>query len=203
MTALSDEMPPIADGELWVKPLGLKGDPFAIFADPAQARRMLLPAHSKLGAFPEASSHLFLGANLVVDLGRQTLANLVGGRDFPNKNWIVTKCSWGTHDTVPRFTDTTLSPQPTTVSPGGLNEIVYAVDGLGNELRKKLLYSVDWPQPFIIRYEAILEASEANGTLLKEMALWSDNERLFARKVFPAISKNNSFGLSFLWRVRF
>ena len=200
MSDLLDSSQPPADGELWVKPFRAGGaaltDPFSIFKNPADAGRALRTT-SRLGAFREAAGHIFLGSNLVVDVGRQCLANLIGGRDLtasgsvPTKQYVVTQCSWGDHDTVPRFTDTALSA-------AGANEIAY--DG---SLFKKALYSVDWPQPFIVRFEAVLEADEANDVLLKEMGLWTANTTLFARKVFPAIAKDSSFGLSFLWRVRF
>lgn len=199
-----DETMSHADGELWVRPLfiGEPRDPFSIFRDPEDVRSRLAGVQTRLGAFPEASDHIFLGSNLVVDLGRQALANLVGGRDLPDNDWVVTKASWGTYDAVPRFTDSTLSPQPVGMVAGGANEIVYKVVG-PTSYRKKAIFSVDWPQPFITRFEVVLAADEANGTLLREMGLWTENERLFARKVFPAIDKNSSFGLSFLWRVRF
>jgi len=185
------------DGELWVRALHRDGtplqDPYSIFRDPGAMRE--LNAHSLLGGFPEASGHIFLGSNLVVDLGRQTLAYLVGGKDSSasviSDNWLVTQGSWGTHDDVPRFSDSALSAS-------GANEIQYAPG-----LTKKQIFSVDWPQPFVVRFEIVLNSDEGNGYLLREMGLWTKNNTLFARKVFPAIEKNDTFALGFLWRCRF
>ncbi len=203
MDTFTDLAHPTVDGELWVKPMGRDGaalaDPYAIFRNPDQLTRL---APSALGGFPEAADHIYLGSNLVVDLGRQTLAYLIGGKDYsistPSNNWIVTKGSWGTHDEVPRFTDASLSPQAALGFTAGANEIEYAPG-----LKRKPIFSVDWPQPFIVRFEIVLDASEGNGYLIREMGLWTNNSNLFARKVFPAIEKNDTFALGFLWRIRF
>lgn len=146
---------------------------------------------------------ILVGNNMVVNLGRQTNAYLLGGRDFnsvtPNKDWIVTKASFGLYDEAPRFTDSTISPQPQLgVYVGGENEIVY--DGTN---KKKIISSVDWPQPFMVRFEILLGSDEANGYTIREMALWTDNETLFARKAIPGVIKTSDIALSWLWRVRF
>lgn len=204
---MEDSIKTLADGELWVKPVNADGsvisDPYSIFENPGLVRDSGLV--SKLGEFPEAKDHILLGNNLVVDLGRQSIAYLIGGKDFdnttPNKNWIVTQSSWGTYDEVPRFTDSSLSPQAAMGITAGANEIAYRTDS-GVPKYKKPIFSVDWPQPFIVRFEILLGTDEANGYLLREMALWTNNTTLFARKAFPAVEKTSAFGLSFLWRVR-
>lgn len=173
-------------------------DPFCIFKNPKQAISDMCE-WDKGQTFDE-TGYIPLRSNMVVNLGRQTIANLIGGRDFSADPtlWVITKCSWGTYDEVPRFTDVTLSPQPDPgVFAGGSNEIAY--DGVNT---KKQLTSVDWPQPFIVRFEANLEENEANGYLIREMGLWTSNENLFARKAFTAIEKVSDFSLSFLWRIR-
>ena len=139
-------------------------------------------------------------SNLVVDNGRQILAYLLGGKNWnsltPNKDFIVTSISFGSYDEVPRFTDTSLSPQPT-----GTNEIEVSAG-----VYKKELVSTDWPAPFIVRFEGRLEASEANGTTIREFGLWAGSQSsgylLTARKTCPAISKSSDISLSVLWRVR-
>jgi hypothetical protein len=203
---LVEQVKQAVDGELWVKPYGPDGtplsDPYSIFRSPDEVRVFGTAHASKLGNFAEADSHVFLGSNLVVDLGRQSLAYLVGGKDYTADaaidNWIITKASWGTYDEVPRFSDATLSPQAGPGITAGANEIEYSAG-----LKKKQIFSVDWPTPFIVRFEAVLNADEGNGYLIREMGLWTGNDTLFARKVFPAIEKNDTFSLGFLWRIRF
>jgi hypothetical protein len=188
-------------GEVSVRPFRKDGsplsDPYSIFKNPD-----LVKANSGGVKSQNDLGYINLSSNLVVNLGRQTIANLIGGKDWnnvtPNKDWIINKASWGTYDEAARFTDSSLSPQlEAGVTAGGENEILY--DGSN---AKKPLNAVDWPAPFIVRFEAILGADEAVGYLIREMGLWTDNDTLFARKTFPPINKSGDFGLSFLWRIR-
>ena len=169
--------------------------PWSVFTDPDAAKK-LMPEHNGDG-------EIILGNNMVVNLGRQTLAHLAGGKGYnsvvSSRDWIISYASFGTYDEAPRFTDSTLSPQPTAgVFVGGDNQIAY--DGENYLLP---IASVDWPQPFVTRFEIILGADHCVGSLIREMGLWSGNGTLFARKCFVAIEKTSEFGLTFLWRVRF
>ena len=194
------------EGAVTVRPFAAGGgelkDPFSIFAHAGDVKEKTLASKERRSVLND-SGEIFLESNLVVNLGRQTLAYLIGGRDYspttPNLNWVVTKASFGTYDEAPRFTDSTVSPQPGGGFTGGENEIVLD-PGTGET--KKVIESADWPQEFIVRFEILIKEGEANGFALREAALWCDNETLFARKVFPAINKSQEFGLSFLWRVR-
>jgi hypothetical protein len=201
----SDAIEPVITGEVLAAPYRLSDgwrmpleDPLSMFAEREAGVRCLdKPGASKVF---EDTGFIHLDDNMVVNLGRQTIANLIGGRDFdsaPN-NWVITTASFGTFDEAARFDDVSLSPQPVAGSiQGGANEILYnGVDA------KKPITSVDWPQPFIIRFEINLEPDEANGFLIREMGLWTDNGNLFARKTFPGINKISDFGVSFLWRIR-
>lgn len=184
-------------GEVSVKPFDRDGqplkDPYSIFIHPQEAKKNV-----SLQAGNE-KAYLNLHGNLVVNLGRQTLAYLIGGRDSTTTDWTVTQSSWGIGEEAPRFTDSTLSPQLVTgETSGGENEIAYNEAGD----HKKNLVSVDFPNPFIVRFESVLGADEGTGYLIREMGLWTGNGNLFARKVFPAINKSSDFGLSFLWKVR-
>lgn len=182
---------PTVAGEVSVTPRDASGaplaDPWVIFADPDFARRVLSL---------DSDGGIDLGKNMVVNLGRQTIANLIGGRASNANDWAVTKVSWGTYDEAPRFTDATLSPQPG-VTVGGENEILY--DGVN---RRKAISSVDWPVPFIVRFECILGTTEANGQTIREMGLWTHNETLFARKTMVPVVKTSAYSLVMTWRVR-
>lgn len=158
--------------------------------------------------FEEVDGHQFLALadNLVVNKGRQTIANLIGGRDYdssvPNSDWMVKFVRFGTYDSAPKFSDLTLSPQPQTgLYTGGENTIpLDAVSGVPSNA--KLISAVDWPQDFLVRFEIELGPDEANGYLVREMGLFTGNDNLFARKTFVGLSKSAAFGLTFLWRVR-
>lgn len=191
-------------GEVFLRPFDSSGkplsDPLSIFHNRTIGSAFL----KNDGARKLFEDHgiITLGDNLVVNNGRQVIANLLGGRDFnsvtPDKSWVISSISFGTYDEVPRFTDVTLSPQPSAgLYVGGENEIAY--DGVNY---KKPLVSVDWPQPFIVRFEAILGNSDCNGVLIRELGLWTYNESLFARKAIPALAKSDEWGSSILWRVR-
>ena len=192
-------------GDVFIRPFDRSGsflsNPMKVFENPRFAEKVCLSTPDARKVFDDHGI-IVLGDNLVVNSGRQIIANLLGGRNFnsssPNKDWIVSKISFGTYDEAPRFTDTTLSPQfQNGLYAGGENEIAY--DGTNY---KKVLSSVDWPQPFIVRFEGILGVDEGVGFLIRELGLWSHNETLFARKAIPAISKDDQFGFSILWRVR-
>jgi hypothetical protein len=189
-----DEIPARPTGDVMVrgmangKPLA---DPLSIFkydADRARLRNRVV------------DGWVDVDANLVVDNGRQVLAYLLGGKNWnsvtPNRDYIVSSISFGGYDEVPRFTDQTLSPQGS-----GANEIEVSAG-----VYKKPLESVDWPAPFIVRFEGRLETSEANSTTIREFGLWAGSEasgyQLIARKTTPAISKSSDISLSILWRIR-
>lgn len=207
IATFTDNAHPVGDGLLSVRPLfRTKGhrDPFSIFENPDDVRKQITQ-DALATKILQDTGHIPLGHNLVVNLARQTIANLVGGRDLsttqPKKDWVVTKASFGTYDEAPRFTDSSLSPQYLEDQfVGGENEIV--IDPLAGN-KKKAIHATDWPSPYIVRFEIILLEGEANGFLIRELGLWTHNDTLFARKAIVGISKSQDFGLSFLHRVRF
>ncbi len=189
------DKPPL-HGEVLVRAFHRDGSPAIVpFVDNGSS---FLPRPSK-----EEPGYIICGDNLVVDGGRQVIANLLGGRGYsdsaPIIDWIISKVSFGTGDQVARYTDVTLSPQPDVGLGlvGGENEIEITTG-----VYKKLISSVDWPQPFIIRMEAVLMPDEANGVLIRELGLWTSNNTLFARRVLTPVSKDSTIGLSWLWKVR-
>ena len=189
------DKPPL-HGEVLVRAFHRDGSPAIVpFVDNGGS---FLPRPSK-----EEPGYIVCGDNLVVDGGRQIIANLLGGRGYSNVtpviDWIISKISFGTGDQVARYTDVTLSPQPDVGLGlvGGENEIEITTG-----VYKKLINSVDFPQPFIVRFECILLPDEANGVLIRELGLWSGNNTLACRKVIVPVSKTADIGLSYLWRVR-
>lgn len=187
----------VVAGEVTVKAYGNDGKPLddqtSILANEADRK----------AAVPSEDGGINLSANMVVNLGRQVLAYLVGGKDFntvtPNRDWVISKVSFGGHNETARFTDTTLSPQPALGKyVGGENTILY--DGVEQFLP---ISGVDYPAPFIVRFEVNLGVDHANGRVIKEAGLWTENGTLFARKTFPPINKREGESLTFLWRIRF
>lgn len=195
-------------GDIFVRPFGRDkkplDDPFSIFQDGASVRKNVMTRPDAKQLF-ESTGVIPIGDNLVVNLGRQTLANLLGGRDYATtpQDWIVSYVSFGTYDEVPRFTDQSLSPQPLDgVYVGGENSIQLGLDGDLNPVYHKLISSVDWPQPYIVRFECVLDEDQANGELVREVGLWTKNKTLFSRKAIVPINKDSSYGISLLWRIR-
>ena len=205
---MDDKAKSAADGELFLRVFDVNGetldDQFSCFQNPK------LAAEISAGISAECpNGYVPLGSNLIVDNFRSVVANLLGGRDFPSNKWIVSYFSVGTFDTAPKFTDQTLSPQPNPSLSlvGGENEIQ-----ISTGVYKKLITSVDWPDPNIVRFELTLEPEEANGYMIREAGLWTTGATatggtwsggvLVARKAIPAIVKTASAGLSLLWRVR-
>jgi hypothetical protein len=172
---------------------GDQADPLEFLVDHEQFK--------KVGQY--VGGRLHLGSNMMVNLGRQSLANLIGGRDFPSNNWIVNQFSIGSYDTAPQFTDVTLSPQPISSPPtaGGGNTIPINPSGYPTAYFKNIA-SVDWPAPYFVRFELIIAANEACGYVIREAGLWTANQTLFARKVFPGILKTSTRGYSYLWVLR-
>ncbi len=182
-------------GEVLVRPWGKDrqtlSDPYSIFPVLPEARPPITP-----------DGWITLDHNLVVNNGRQVLANLLGGRDYTagsaSDKWIVSQVSFGSFDQAPRFDDTTLSPQPRPGFTGGENTI--PINGAGDKFKK--ITAVDWPQPFLVRFEIELGLEEANGYLIREMGLFTTGGDLFARKTTVPVSKKEAYGLTWLWRVR-
>ena len=131
-----------------------------------------------------------LGQNLFVDIGRQYMMYCLGGQS-PIANYICSQYSVGTGDPgiyAPNVTDVALiAPIPlASVS----NATLKAIDG------------VDYPAPFIARFQFTIAASDANGYLITELGLFSGDGNLICRKTTTGINKSSSYTLSLSWRVR-
>jgi len=182
-------------GDVLVRPWGLDRQPLA---DPF----VIFPHLGKVRPAIDSQGWITLDHNLVVNNGRQVIANLIGGRDHTanvsSSKWIVSKVSFGSFDQAPRFDDTTLSPQPREGFTGGENTI--PINSAGDTFKQ--ISAVDWPQPYLVRFEIELGLEEANGYLIREMGLFTTGGDLFARKTTVPVSKRESYGLSWLWRIR-
>ena len=127
-----------------------------------------------------------LGQNLFVDTGRQALCYAFGEQG-PTANFTVQKFGLGIGTVPPRVTDVALA-DPLSFYGGG-------------EL--KPIELVAFPAPFIIHVQFTIAASEANGYLITEMGLFTDNGSLLARRTHIGINKSSDFAPTLAWRIRF
>lgn len=114
-------------------------------------------------------------ANLIVNLGRNSLAQLLGGASV----FAVDGIAFGEGTAAPALGDTALT----------------------NQLDKALL-SVTYPATGQVAFNWSLETSEGNGLSITEFGL-TNNGDLFARKTRAAIAKDNTFRLEGTWTIIF
>jgi len=99
----------------------------------------------------------FSGKNLVVDLGRESIAKLLAGEGTDKQ---ITQISFGTGTTAADVADTTIT-NPTT----------------------KDLDGFSYPNSKSVTYEFSLGLLEGNGKDITEFGLLSEDDTLFSRKV--------------------
>ena len=122
--------------------------------------------------------------NLVVTAAKANMSRLIAGDTNPAGERYVSKMSWGTGTTPANPSDVAL---------------VTEIAAVG----KKALDSYDFPDSTTVRFIAELTASEGNGYTISEAGLWTEEENLFARKVFSGVSKSASFIFIFRWSILF
>lgn len=127
-----------------------------------------------------------VGPNLFVDTGRQAMCYAFG-EEGPTANFTIQKFGLGIGTTPPRVTDIALADPLSFYG--------------GNEL--KPIDSVSFPAPFIIHVQFTIAAGEANGYLITEMGLFTDNGTLLARRTHIGINKSSDFAPTLAWRLRF
>ena len=151
---------------------------------------------------PSVERPLALGDNLVVNLGRVAIVNLLGSglSGGPSAaSWSIQKVSFGTGSDVPKYSDASLSPQTGGTYLGGENEVI-----LTGTDTKKAIDSVEFPGSFLVRFMFALDYPEANMQTIREAALWTGGTipTMFARKVFPGIQKSGDRRIEFAWVIR-
>lgn len=133
-----------------------------------------------------ANGEIALGENLFVDTGRQAVCYAFGERP-PTTNYTVQKFGLGVGTTPPAVTDTSLS-EPLTFYAG---------------LTLKPINNIAYPAPFIMQVQFTMGLSEANGYLITEMGLFTNNGTLIARRTHTGINKESDIELILAWRFRF
>ena len=117
------------------------------------------------------------GDNLVVNIGRSTLAGLLGGRDAGK---FITHIGVGSGMTPTNDTDTALAQQTLV----GIDGVVYS----GN----------------VVRFNFTLGYGNANGIAIREYGLFFTDGTLFSRRVRNSvISKESDIEIKGYWEIRF
>lgn len=134
----------------------------------------------RLAAFDDDGNQLweYEDANLVVTVGRTSLATLLGSAILPNKH--VDQISFGDNGADPIISDTAIT-NPFT----------------------KALAGVSYPAAGSVQFDFTLELSENNGVTIREFGLISNDLTLFARKTRAPIEKDNTIRLEGSWTVTF
>lgn len=145
---------------------------------------------------PSLAAPYPLGDNLVVDLGRGIIARLLGGQGDLSQD-VISKVSFGVGSEPPRYNDATLSPQRGGIYNGGENQIA-----LLPGIFKKSFTGIDFPGAHLVRYSFSIDYSEGNGNVVREAALWTTGDTMFARKTFPGIMKSGDQRIEMAWTIR-
>jgi hypothetical protein len=114
--------------------------------------------------------------NLVVNLGREAVAKLLGGA----ATQVLGKIAVGTNGTLPAVADTSIT-----------GAFVKSLNGK------------TYPNPGTVQCSWSLETSEANGMNIHEFGLLLADNTLFARKTRAPIAKDNTFRLEGVWTIIF
>lgn len=116
------------------------------------------------------------GKNLVVDLGKLNVCQLLGG-DTDGKK--LSKISVGTNSTPPAAGDTTIT--------GAFTKAIESVAYVGNN---------------IVQFNYSIDGTEANGITIQEAGLLNDAGVLFARKQREPIVKTSAIALRGVWEIQ-
>jgi hypothetical protein len=113
--------------------------------------------------------------NLVVELGKTNVAQLIGGHADGLK---LTHIAAGENDSQPALDDAAIT-----------NPFIKPFD------------SVTYPDATSVSVHWTLDNNEANGMSLREFGLLTQNNKLFARKVRTEIQKTNQIRLAGTWTI--
>lgn len=116
--------------------------------------------------------------NLVVNVGKQSLASLLGGA-VGSADKRVSKVGFGTSGATTVGSTTTIE-----------NPFVKAIDGVTYSGTSAL-------------FAFALETTENNGVTIREFALFSNEDTMFSRLIRNPISKTADIRLSGVWKITF
>lgn len=114
--------------------------------------------------------------NLVVNLGKQSLATLLGSADADKR---VAQIGFGTSNAPTAGTDSNLE-----------NLFIKALDGVSYSGTSVL-------------FQYALELTENNGVTIREFGLYTLDDTLFSRLVRNPINKTNEIRLTGSWKITF
>lgn len=133
----------------------------------------------KMTAYGEGGIKLFdyLEKNMVVTVGKQSLASLLAGAGSGKE---ITKVAFGTNGAAPSLTDTSIT-----------NPFV------------KTVAAVSYPIAGQVQFDWVLDTAENNGIGIREFGLLSNDGTLFARKIRDVFNKTNLNRLEGSWIIQF
>lgn len=127
--------------------------------------------------------------NVILRSGRNALARALANDVGDQYEFYISRMLFGnggTHDGVPRFVD------------DGRNGL-YGI----TILSKGVIPNVDPSMPTQVVFTSVVAFSEANNTVINEMALQMGNGDLYSMKTFPDLNKTNQMQIVFNWRISF
>lgn len=117
------------------------------------------------------------GSNLVVTVGRQAMAKLLGG----GRTGAITKFGVGTGSTAAALGDTTLTG-----------------------ISSKAVASVSYPATNQVQFTLQLAPSDAVGMAIRELGLFFADDTMFSRFVESGvITKNGTMTITWTWTLTF
>lgn len=119
----------------------------------------------------------FYENNLVVSLGHNNLAKLLGGEGTGKK---ISKIALGTNGTTPVLSDSVIT-----------------------QMFNKTIDAVTYPKSNSVKFNWSINADEANGLVIREFGLLNDDGVLCARKVRTDIVKTSAVRLVGSWEITF
>jgi hypothetical protein len=114
--------------------------------------------------------------NLVVTLGRNNIARLIGG----GGGYAITDFKAGTSGTAAAAGDSSI----TSPFSKAITTVSYPVDGT-------------------VQFDFSIELSEANGKAIQEFGLFDSDGVMFARKTRAVINKDNTIRIVGTWKIIF
>jgi hypothetical protein len=140
------------------------------------------------------SRAIFLGENIITDLGRSNMAHILAGDDAANR--IVTEVRFGDGGHTVGDPTTPLAPSASDTDLNGSTIIVKATsfdfpDGSGGSK---------------VRFTATVAANEGNGSgsqAYSEVGLYDQTGRMMTHKTFGLVTKSDAFSIAINYTILF
>jgi len=119
--------------------------------------------------------------NLVVSAGRNSLIDLVTGVSGAATDKEITQIAVGTNNASPSLSDTSIT----------------------NDVKKAIATVTPSPGTRSVNFQTTFDSSDANGTQIEELGLYTADNTLFARVNSISLTKTNLISLEISWSIFF